>query len=71
VQGGDQVARGQQIGTIGRTGNYGGVPHLHFQLGINGHLDPMKYIVGCYDPAVEYRPTDKLVLTYPLRCRNR
>jgi len=27
-------------------------------------------MVGCYEPGVEYA-TDKVVLTYPVECRNR
>ena len=67
---GATIKRGQTIGTIGMTGESGGVPHLHFMLGSNGDGDPMKYIVGCYESGVEY-PIDKVVLTYPVECRNR
>jgi len=67
---GAAIKRGQTIGTIGMSGDYGGVTHLHFMLGPNGDHDPMKYIVGCYEAGVEY-PADKLILTYPLACRNR
>lgn len=67
---GAKVKRGQTIGAIGMTGDYGGVTHVHFMLGSNGEYDPMKYIVGCYEPSVKY-PTDKVVLTYPVVCGNR
>ena len=70
VERGATVTRGQPIGTIGVSGDYGGVTHVHLMLGLNGDLDPMKYMVGCYEPGVEY-PTEKIVLTYPVECRNR
>jgi murein DD-endopeptidase MepM/ murein hydrolase activator NlpD len=67
---GEKVKRGQTIGAIGKTGDYGGVTHVHFMVGSNGEYDPMNYIVGCYDPSVEY-PKDKIVMTYPVVCRDR
>ncbi len=69
---GATIKRGQTIGTIGMTGDSGFVPHLHFMVGSNGEYDhdPLNYIVGCYESGVEY-PTDKVVLTYPVECRNR
>ena len=70
VESGATVKRGQPIGAIGMSGDYGGVTHAHLMLGANGEYDPMKYIVGCYEPGVEY-PTEKIVLTYPVVCRNR
>ncbi len=70
VEPGATVRRGQPIGTIGMSGNYGGVTHVHLMLGVNGTLNPMEYMVGCYEPGVEY-PPEKIVLTYPVECRNR
>ena len=67
---GATIRRGQTIGAIGVSGDYGGLTHLHFMLGANGEYDPMQYIVGCYEPGVEY-PTDRIVLTYPVKCRNK
>jgi len=70
VEPGATVKRGQPIGTIGVSGDYGGVTHVHLMLGSNGEYDPMKYMLGCYEPGVEY-PTEKIILTYPVVCRNR
>lgn len=76
----DQVVkRGDVIGLMGATGNAGGVPHVHFELTsvASGHasmvhgvtFDPLPVIVGCFDPSRTYE-SDRLVLTYPIRCRN-
>lgn len=44
VSGGQQVSRGEQIGTVGCTGSCTG-PHLHFETRINGSpYDPMAYL---------------------------
>ena len=75
----DQVVkRGEVIGLMGATGNAGGVPHVHFELSsvASGHpsmvpgvtFDPLPLIVGCFDPSSTYA-SDRLVLTYPIRCR--
>jgi len=83
VQQGQRVTRGDVLGAVGTTGNSMGVPHLHFELwqrhprdGSFGRIDPLPFIVGCFDSAktVAYsalpdsgeRP--RLVLTYPVRC---
>lgn len=65
------VKRGNVIGRVGNTGVYAGnVTHLHFELlkGITRmRVDPMPHIVGCFDSQKSY-PTDRLALTYPLKC---
>lgn len=78
VRPGDHVERGQVIGLLGASG---GVwqPMLHFELAdepryrddgdLNGTYDPLPLTVGCFDPAKTY-PTDRLVLTYPVKCGN-
>ena len=53
------------------------IPMLHFMLSerpecrVDGQIertfDPFQFIVGCFDSAKAY-PTDRLVLTYPLKC---
>lgn len=79
VSSGDTVKRGQPIGRVGITGNAVGVPHVHFEVSstsrshadgdLSGTEDPEAYFVGCFDPKQTY-PTDKFVLTYPVRCTN-
>jgi murein DD-endopeptidase MepM/ murein hydrolase activator NlpD len=54
------------------------IPMLHFAFtstskfrgdgDIDETYDPLAFIVGCFDQAKTY-PTDRLVLTYPLRCQ--
>jgi hypothetical protein len=73
------VKRGEVIGLMGATGDAGGIPHVHFELSsvASGHpswvagvtFDPLPLIVGCFDPSNTYA-SDRLVLTYPIRCRN-
>jgi len=79
----DQVVkRGDVIGLMGDTGDAGACkpacPHVHFELSsvASGHsswvpgvtFDPLPLIVGCFDPSRTYA-SDRLVLTYPVRCR--
>jgi hypothetical protein len=48
-----------------------GFEHVHLELqrgrDINALEDPLARIVGCFDETKRY-PTDRLVLTYPVRC---
>ena len=70
---GERVDRGQRIGMVGTTGQraWPGYEHLHLELQRGGNLndlvDPAAALVGCFDGATSY-PTERLVLTYPVRC---
>jgi murein DD-endopeptidase MepM/ murein hydrolase activator NlpD len=45
VERGDQVRAGQQIGTVGNTGNARYTrPHLHFGIYSSGPIDPFHFI---------------------------
>ena len=74
VQAGDVVARGQRIGAVGTSGQraWPGFEHVHLELqrgrDRDAVEDPRPRLVGCFDPAGTY-PYDRLVLTYPVRCR--
>jgi murein DD-endopeptidase MepM/ murein hydrolase activator NlpD len=81
VQPGQQVKRGDVLGKVGTTGHSLGVPHLHFGLLQPGGesfatIDPLPFIVGCFDPAksVTYSTLEassakpRPVLTYPVWC---
>ncbi len=74
VKEGDKVKRGTVIGTKGTTGFRAlhdrrppGYPHLHFELwnATGGRIDPMPYMVGCFNPNREYKP---LEFVYPGGC---
>jgi murein DD-endopeptidase MepM/ murein hydrolase activator NlpD len=75
VRTGDDVRRGQPIGTVGTTGQraWPGYEHVHLELqrgsNPNDLEDPMRRSAGCFDPGASY-PTDRLVLTYPVACRS-
>src|SRR5262249_34607462 len=75
VKRGDLINRGDPIGTIGTTGWRGkpaapGFEHVHWELATGrGRVDPLPFTVGCFDPQQTY-PTDRLVLTYPVQCKN-
>ena len=74
VKEGDKVKRGTVIGTKGTSGFRSindrrppGYPHLHFELwnATGGRIDPMPYMVGCFNPNREYKPLD---FVYPGGC---
>ena len=70
---GEHVSRGQQIGTVGTTGQraWPGYEHVHLELqratNPNNVEDPAARLVGCFDGSTAY-PAEDLVLTYPVRC---
>lgn len=83
VEAGDQVKRGQPVGSLGRTGILaGGIPHLHFevQTKLPGRWEifrtdnPHRYwvdgpgIVTCFDREKSY-PEGSFKTTYPVVCR--
>lgn len=81
VERGQEVRRGEHIGTAGSTGAAsGGKVHVHFQLctfaclvgtrdgDFKGVEDPMKFLVGCYDARRTYDDNHRLVLSYPVQC---
>jgi murein DD-endopeptidase MepM/ murein hydrolase activator NlpD len=72
----DLVKRGDHIGTVGTTGwrrspiGTTGFEHVHWELRTErGRVDPLSITEGCFDPKRAY-PTERLVLTYPVRCKN-
>jgi murein DD-endopeptidase MepM/ murein hydrolase activator NlpD len=80
VRYGQSVKRGETIGLIGTTGNAVNVPHVHLELctypctrgNLDGSLsteDPLAISAGCFDPKKTY-PTDRLVLTHPVPCKD-
>lgn len=83
VKPGDVVKRGDLIGTLGDSGIAGtcnpSCPIVHMELSTTpvGHakatpgetFDPMGFSAGCFDPGKTY-PTDRLVLTFPVKCRD-
>ncbi len=72
---GDAIKRGQTVGYIGTTGwtrspvQATGYEHVHWELQTFRKIDPLRFTVGCFDPKLVY-PTDRLVLTYPVQCKN-
>jgi murein DD-endopeptidase MepM/ murein hydrolase activator NlpD len=79
VRVGQEVSRGQTIGLIGSSGKSGSVPHVHFELcttacsshrdgDLAGTEDPLSVVDGCFDLGRSY-PTDRMVLTFPVRCK--
>ncbi len=85
VQPGMTVKRGDVIGTLGDSGNAAdcrliracAIVHMEVSAVPRGHprakpgetFNALDYSVGCFDPAKTY-PTDRLVLTYPVRCKD-
>lgn len=73
VRVGDEVPRGGRLGTLGTSGlrAWPGYEHVHLELQKGPHKrdveDPLPATVGCFEPGIAY-PTDRLVLTYPVRC---
>lgn len=79
VRRGQQVKRGEVIGSVGTTGNAANRPHVHFELCTRacplGHRDddlegtenPTDHLAGCFRPETLY-PADRFLLTYPVRC---
>lgn len=71
----ETVKRGDLIGKNGTTGTRGpndsrppAVPHVHFEMELQfKHVDPEKYIVGCFDPNQRYEPEQH---TYPVQCKS-
>jgi murein DD-endopeptidase MepM/ murein hydrolase activator NlpD len=74
VSRGQRVRRGDRLGEVGIFAASDGVPHVHWELcrdrpcSRETNEDPLRITVGCYRPGVKY-PEDRLVLTYPVRCR--
>ena len=73
VRTGESVTRGQRLGALGTSGQraWPGYEHVHLELQRGSDRDdlhdPLARIVGCFDGKTAY-PSDRLVLTYPLRC---
>ena len=73
VRVGDVVKRGQRIGAVGTSGQRAlpGFEHVHLELQRGRDMkdieNPLPRIVGCFDGTKPY-PTDRLVLTYPVKC---
>ena len=82
VKKGDTVVRGQQIGTLGRTGLLAaGIPHLHYEIRFvtkqdqwqSKSLNPHRYwmdgagIVTCFDSSKHYTD-NSFRTTYPVPC---
>ena len=70
---GQTVARGQRLGTLGTSGQraWPGYEHVHLELQRGNDPsdlhDPVARMAGCFEEGRPY-PTDRLVLTYPVRC---
>lgn len=83
VKKGDKIDRGQQIGTLGRTGLLAGFPHLHFEIRMGDTQDPSIIdsvnphtfwvdgigIITCYDSSRQW-PETPFQTTYPVPCHD-
>lgn len=81
VKKGDVVVRGQQIGTLGRTGLLAGFPHLHYEIRVSDPLAPTQFvstnphrfwadgvgIVTCFEKGRQW-PVRPFHTTYPVPC---
>ncbi len=80
VKAGQAVARGEVIGAVGLPRCSGKVIHVHMELllppeqvpagaadVLAGTENPLAHAAGCFDASKRY-PSDRLVLTYPVRC---
>lgn len=81
VEKGHKIRRGQQIGTLGRTGLLAGFPHLHFEIRTADPLDPAIFepvnphrfwvngigVITCYDSTRQW-PDTPFGTTYPVPC---
>jgi murein DD-endopeptidase MepM/ murein hydrolase activator NlpD len=69
---GQEVRRGDRIGTIGTTGMraWPAYEHVHWELQMGRwgpYEDPVPRTIGCFARKRSY-PTDHLILTYPVPC---
>ena len=81
VNKGGKINRGQQIGTLGRTGLLAGFPHLHYEIRIGDPLKPFFLesmnphrfwvdgvgVITCYDSTRQW-PDAPFQTTYPVPC---
>jgi murein DD-endopeptidase MepM/ murein hydrolase activator NlpD len=66
---GDEVDAGALIGHVGRTGAWGNVEHLHFEVHEHRYgtvVDPLPFIRGCIGR--QSLPPDTFAIVWPVRC---